>query len=164
MTTKLVSLYQYGTSIIFQELVDGKITFRKQDYSEIINDVYPYSEEKTFLPIDPVTLSNYEVVNYMGKYSFEYSENFKGGYIEHFRDRDLMLDIFTIFTKIVHVQPFEEKTKEDEAINEIIQDFKFKDHNPESFFELVEEKCKKHEIDLLKELENINFVDPTAQQ
>lgn len=162
--TQLLSVYAQDCTLYFSELIDGDIKIRKQVYDKPIYAMLPTSTD-TKLPTDQVELNQYAITVYNAQYNFEYQRGEPNGYITYIRDTELHKDVFVCYgTNIVHVQDYEEQTKEDKVVNEIIDAIKYTEHDPMSFIELANERLAANGIDLEKELEKMVFEQPKQEE
>ncbi len=150
--------------LYLMERVDGKTSIRVEKYDAPIYARHnmPTSRDIT-LPTDQVELDQYSLSAFDGCYDFEYNAGEPNGYLTYERLPLVGKDVFTCHNLIVHVQDYEQKTKEDKVFDEIIESFKYSEYDPNSFIEMVNDKLSKAGIDIEKEVASMVFEQPKEE-
>ena len=158
---ELLSVFVKNNVLYLKEKIDDKVEIRTEQYDKTIQAAYnmPTSID-VVLPTDQVLLDQYSLSVFGGQYDFEYNPGEPNGYLSYERMPDIGKDVFSCHGLIVHVQDYEPKTVEEKVIDEILETFKYGEHNPTSFIDMVNEKLGKAGIDLEKEVESFVFEEP----
>jgi hypothetical protein len=162
---ELLSVFVKDDILYLAERVDGKVDIRTEKYDSPIQAAYnmPTSRDIT-LPTDQVELDQYALSSFSGQYDFEYQPGEPNGYLTYDRIPSIHKDVYTCHGLIVHVQDYEPKTATDKVFDEILDTFKYQDHDPVSFIDMVNEKLGKAGIDLEKEVESMVFEQPKEEE
>lgn len=162
---ELLSLFVKNDILYIAEKVDNKFDVRAEKYDAPIQAAYNMPTSRDIvLPTDQVQLDQYALTAFNGQYDFEYQPGEPNGYLTYARMPSITKDVFMCHGLIVHVQDYESKTVEDKVFDEILDSFKYTDHDPVSFIDMVNDKLGKAGIDLEKEVESMVFETPTEKK